>query len=1008
MAVSESGRRQKAMRVGVGHLYATGPDVARDAVVQVGLIRLSARPASERFEWRFSAGRKLGRRVRLRSGLHDADLEGKPPWRDSGLPTTQSAFAGLDILFVLSEDMEVDWFRSVLGGRRDSPIIVDLVHLGRTLLPEAPWHAIDALRASMAGEPAGDHDRSPMSRDLAAGVGLLRRLLEVLLLVPEGAEEGTGHLLFSLLDRAAKANEGAEDIRTLCQVARAADRIHWPEPAEPFPRPIPLKTETLTRADVMRWVKAVGESPRQPGAQIPPGEERRVLSAKTVAAAFDRLQTMRPELRVRPAQRRYAEFCVGAVNDGGVYAVEAGTGTGKTLGYLIPACELVRANPGSKVLIATATKNLQDQIAGEELPRLTQSGGLYHGLRTAVLKGSGNYLCDQALVDRYEEIFGPSVSGADRMLAWVGLVILLVRCGGETDRISRGVRDRLPALGDLLEEMNAGSACTPEQCQLAGSCTLSAVRARAREADIIVTNQHKLPFVGELLQTKAALCVVDEADEFPDNLRSATELRLSDFGIRRRILQRIGGSRRRRGYADVLRAAFQAERKRAPDERAQKVLDTCLDAAERLAADCEMLDVVLRRVGEGVGATPEGGIRRWQELEEPDAGDRLTASLLELAEHLAGLRASFERILKSGRYREGEGAAGATRRGAALQSERMRVDQYRQVVGETEATARGLTMGYQEAGFVHTFRSNGRDWEAIRSSMDLSRQFETVLPYHTTLFTSATLYVNRSLDLFIEELGLQGGLDGSLCIPSIFNYRENVLGAVTGFLPMFRFGDREAGERWVKGVAATVSALTVAADGRALVLFTSRAEMRAVFDRVAPVLRRHDIDPIVQDGSSLAEINTFRSYEHSVLFGVDRFWKGVDFPGSTLSLVIVVRLPNPALGDPLIRHRREQLGEDVFWETYYHPYTRLKLKQGFGRLVRTETDRGAFVVLDRRIVDDWRMSTLQEELPVPLEVFPAWRSERNDGDLLDLVRQALDRAGLREQFEERGVDVYGV
>ena len=272
--------------------------------------------------------------------------------------------------------------------------------------------------------------------------------------------------------------------------------------------------------------------------------------------------------------------------------------------------------------------------------------------------------------------------------------------------------------------------------------------------------------------------------------------------------------------------------------------------------------------------------------------------------------------------------------------------------------------------------------------------------YPTILFTSATLFVDNRLDLFSDNLGVTFDTDKRARIASPFDL-QNVHGFVTTTLPAFSsHASKQKIIRWRKETAIALARLAVALNGRTLALFTSTEEMRDIYEQVQPVLERYGIDPLLQNGSSLPEINAFRTTEHSVLFGVDRFWTGVDFPGRTLSQVIVVRLPNPNLSNPVIAHRKQVMG-NTFWERYYRPTAKLKLRQGFGCLIRSEKDRGLFVVLDQRLWLSEHMRNLQDAVPVTLH-----RCSTEPDDMMNwLINEELPDLKLHAEFKSRNVSL---
>jgi len=172
-------------------------------------------------------------------------------------------------------------------------------------------------------------------------------------------------------------------------------------------------------------------------------------------------------------------------------------------------------------------------------------------------------------------------------------------------------------------------------------------------------------------------------------------------------------------------------------------------------------------------------------------------------------------------------------------------------------------------------------------------------------------------------------------------------------------------------------------------------ELNRCFDTVAPFFRSHDILPLRQNGSSLEEIREFNRNEYSVLFGVDRFWSGVDFPGPTLSQVIITKAPNPSLSDPLIAHQK--LWDANFMEKTYPIYGRLRLRQGFGRLVRTMHDKGGVIILDSRYEYFPRFSYHLGDLPLQV-------SYTSDQEVI--MRNVLGKAKLKTEFHDRRIDPF--
>ncbi len=1065
---------EEILKIGVGHLFATGNRPGRDKIFHIAGMRYSGGDAPLAKDWILDPGRNLTRRLYEQSRIGKELREGKPSW-EKAESDIAPFFADLDVLFLYNRNRQRGWFQHTVlrsppiwtenGRTGRTPVCVDLGEMARFFLPDRDLRDEETLiRESI---PETEWNRSdPRLPLLVRSFGNL--LQDIIDAIRSESQAKPGYaLVYSLLDQAmapqSESSGAFEDFRATLKVAGMAHSIRWSNDlfAKPYgdkaPDTIP-DTDSwnglLTReARTASAPPATETSPRMPeppdiallnGSEAHRGNGRMpsprqvdaersseetaappIVSFEHVDGAFTRLVEEIEGFRPRREQQAFARFCADAINKEGIYAIEAGTGTGKTLGYLIPACECIRQGRApeargckvGKIIIATATKNLQDHLLETEWPRLTRTGSLYQDFKAAPLKGKSNFLCITAVVDLFEEAYGPAEPDrntgkisptrrkrpasasrgvlTEKRLVWLFLFLVLVRNRGETENIPWNFfRRRFPDLDDFLDEANAAVACTSDLCRMGASCIYPRHLQKAREADIVVTNHYKLPLMDSQIQEPAQVCLIDEADQFPDNLRNAATMILSTYRIRRRFLQRIAGSEHRRGFAQILEDRFtkslQAAGKQIADD---DTLEQALSNVQSIRSDCEEIHVLLNIIGEMSRDYPDRETRRWVTM-HPAAGKHFQTHLSSLAARFDHIATCWDALLHSELYED----AGNRR----MQREKARIVKYIRFAKELGFEASEIANDYPSDDFVHICTFRGEGWTLQKIPYDISTVLKETCCKHyaTTLFTSATLFVDNCLDLFSDNLGIPFDTHTSRRIASPFDYAKNVKGFVTNSIPPYLSnGSAQRKSRWRKEAAGALARLAVALNGRTLALFTSTEEMRYIYEQVQPVLERYGIDPLLQDGSSLAEINAFRTTEHSVLFGVDRFWTGVDFPGATLSQVIVVRLPNPNLGDPLIAHRQEYMG-DTFWERYYRPTTKLKLRQGFGRLIRSEIDKGLFVVLDQRLWSNGRMRNLQDAVPVRLH-----RCSTEPDEMNWLIDEGLTHLRLKADFENRNVDL---
>ncbi len=608
----------------------------------------------------------------------------------------------------------------------------------------------------------------------------------------------------------------------------------------------------------------------------------------------------------RPQQRTLALAIERTFAEGGVLVAEAGTGVGKSLAYLVPA--LARAVAGERVVVSTYTLPLQDQLVRKDLPALQTALGTE--VEVAVLKGRANYLCPR----RWQVFRG---GAATREEARLVLKTLVWR--GKTTAGDRAELNLLGPESDLWPRISADDeSCDARRCaRTAGGCFLERARAAAAEAGIVVVNHALLVQDARLrnaILPEAHHVVVDEAHQLEDVASDAFGFVLEEPRLRR-ALDRVARSplvvaalrdAARAPVAEALRLEIDRAR-----ERAAEVFGAL---GGLLAAQGPLADDRLR-VTAGVRAAEE----TWLPIEL--AGERL-------ADSLAATAAAGDRLATLG---EEDDEEAVELRGATAD-----------LAGHLAAITRG----------IHTPRSGDVVWveregqeppvlhvapahvgEALRRAL--------VDPHRSAIFTSATLAVAGSFAFACERFGVDDVAD-TLAVGSPFDYPSQA----TLVIPTDIALPQE--ETFAADAAALIAEIARALGGRTLALFTAHGVMRDVASRLA-VLDEANIAVLTQglDGSRRALLDRFAA-GGAVLLGTQSFWEGVDLPGDRLRCVVVARLPFAVPHDPLVQGRAERY-EDPFRE-FHVSQAALRLRQGFGRLIRSKTDRGAVVLLDRRVL----------------------------------------------------------
>ena len=620
----------------------------------------------------------------------------------------------------------------------------------------------------------------------------------------------------------------------------------------------------------------------------------------------DELPRALPAFEPRPSQLAMAEQVERALSQGRALLVEAGTGTGKTLAYLLPA-----ARSGLKVVISTATKTLQEQLADKDVP-LVQALGVK--ARFAFLKGRQNYLC---LLRK--EHFDRQPTFAAREEA--GMYGQLHAWAQETRTGDRAELSGLPDGFATWREVNStADTCTGQKCPHYDRCFVFAMRRQAAEADVVIVNHH-LFFADLALRSSSAgdagaavlprydAVIFDEAHAVPEVATENFGAQLSSF--------RVAELAR-----DVVRVPAAPQHARDLAARLLREGSAFFEAA----AGCRPPSGKFSREADRWSLPPGSLV--------PAEGERQG-----LAELLRGLSAALS----------GSGSDEVE----LLERRCLTLSADLQLFGTSQAVSGRSDLEYDEPRppdrLVQWAEQRAGHLFLHASPIDVAGLFQDHLYDRVgpVVFTSATLAVGGSLDYFARRVGLKDPrgplfpLDETV-LPSPFDYQANT--AI--YLPQ-RMPDPQD-ERFAEAVADELRQLLPITGGRAFALFTSLRNMRRVHELLAPEL---PWQVLLQGERPKAQLlKAFRD-KPSVLFASQSFWEGVDVQGDALSLVVIDKLPFASPGEPLVQARIEQLraeGEDPF-SAFQVPEAALALKQGFGRLIRSAKDRGIVALLDPRI-----------------------------------------------------------
>lgn len=612
-----------------------------------------------------------------------------------------------------------------------------------------------------------------------------------------------------------------------------------------------------------------------------------------------------PDFEYRPQQQRMAELVGRALDGSEPLVVEAATGVGKSLAYLLPAVTHALEN-GRKAIISTHTINLQEQLISKDIPIVKKVTGDF---KAELIKGRGNYLCptrlDRALKET-GDLFTTSEAAELAMIAeWAA----------ETKDGTLSDVDFSPTGKVWSMVCSEAHACTPRRCGPASGCFYQSARRRMAEAQVVIVNhtlfftllasaEDLLPEDGNFLFPRDFV-ILDEAHTIENIAARALGLQVSESSIRFE-LSRLFNPKTKKGFFPMM----------GEKQGVEEVM--------RAISESE----VFFRNAEGACRFSDRG-REFRVREPGLVEDTLSLPLQRVA-----------RI--------------ALKAGDAAKAENTRLELHdlaKRLTGVRAGVAAFLDQ--EDEDHVYWAERGGRDRQALtfRSApVDVAPRLQEIFfqPGKCAVFTSATLGITDDPDLGYFRRRIGADEVEAACIESPFDFRTQMRLYLAKRMPE----PRDAG--YHEALREKIAHYLDLSNGRAFVLFTSYALMSAVADQLDEYCEDQGWRLLVQGREMprhqmLAE---FRRDTHSVLFGTDSFWTGVDVPGESLSNVIITRLPFAVPDHPVTASRIEHLEEqglNAFTE-YSVPEAILKLRQGVGRLIRSNKDEGICVILDNRIV----------------------------------------------------------
>ena len=938
----------------------TGLDADRDAVLEVGAVRFKGSQVYDTYSTLIDPARPIPYKIQQLTGITPSDVEGAPAIADV-LPDL-ARFVGDNPIIGHNVSFDLGFLRK--QGIFEQHTGIDTFELASILLPYAGRYSLGHLLKYLDVEtPPEDQAHRALDDAQAA-----RRLFE------------------SLLDQARRL-----DGRIIDEVARTSSQSDWPlalvfrdlSRERRYVAPVGTLGQQLAAKGLMAESTLDGglalldekeryEAPLKPTDKQTPLDELELCKMLEKGGLFEKNFA---GFEYRPQQVDMLANVIGAFNEPRHLMVEAGTGTGKSVAYLIPAIYWAVQN-GQRVVISTNTINLQDQLLNKDIPTLKKI--LPVEFKAVALKGRSNYLCPRRLqMFRVKESLSPKEARLlSKLLVWL-------------PSTTTGDREELfmPDYGEQAlwsQVASDGNICQPRTCG-ADSCFYARARRAAESAHIVIVN-HALLLSDIAVDSRVIpeykYLIIDEAHHLEDNVTNQLSFEVDEKSLEqllRELSQPLrGGSGQRVGFIhEVARRCLSA----VPNKAKGDVTDIINQSHQRVDAAFK----AVRQLFNGLGAfmaefterSPYNlkvrltddtrGQPAWSNVEL--VWDSAGGSLAEVSKALGILYTMLTEL-------EGYDVPNWEELLSTLTSYRTRFDEIRsnlQVILVAPSRERILWVEQDV---------NSKAVSLHNAPLHVgSLVHEHLLkPKNSVVFTSATLRTNNSFDYFQERLHLWEADEAAVGSP--FDYHRSTLLYVPTDIPECNTpGYQRAFEAALIDLARQIR-------GRTLVLFTAYSQLQNTARHVREPLAEAGIVVHQQgDGTGRRQmLDNFKTADQAVLLGTRSFWEGVDIPGQALSCVVIARLPFAVPSDPIVSARSETF-EDAFTQ-YSIPEAILMFRQGFGRLIRTNTDRGVVAVFDRRIISKQYGQSFLDSLP---EVTIRRGSV---GDLPRIAEEWIDYGGI--------------
>jgi len=895
----------------------TGLNESRDAIIEIGAVKFKGHRVEAEWSSLINPNKHIPEFVTGLTGISDAEVRNAPRLVD--MAPLLGEFVG--DAPIVGHNVRFDLGFLQKSGLFPYNEVIDTYELASVLMPAASRYNLGSLGKQLGILLPATH-RAPA--DALVTMAVFNRLFEMARELP-----------LELVDEILRLSEPlAWDAGWLFQeVIRTRSR----EGVQP---------KRVKKKDAAAWFDESKYPPLDNPKRPLPLDADEIASVLEYGGPFSQyFETFEQ----RPEQVEMLRAVTNALSYGSHLMVEAGTGVGKSFAYLVPAALFAKQN-NTRVVVSTNTINLQDQLIQRDLPNLSQALNL--DFRFAVLKGRSNYLCPRRLENLRR--FGPRTTDEMRVLAKVMVWQMTNQSGDRSELNLTGPAEREVWMRISAED----DACTTETCvkRTGGACPFHRTKTASQSAHVLVVNHALLLSdiaTGSKVLPEYSHLIIDEGHHLESATTNSLSFKLNQFDLER-MMKEIGGSTS--GVLGHLLTETKDALRPADFGLLQQKVSRATDTSFRIE---QMNREFFKILNEFARLQREGQAQSnyaWQARVLPSTRtlpywDEVEIAWDATSSTLRMLLISLEEIYKAiaDLYAEGHDN---------LQDVMADLSNVARRLGEAEANVTGM-ISKPNDGLVYWIevQPNGNKLALNAAPLRVGPLIEKYVWHEkqTVILTSATLTTHGEFQYLRNTLGADEAEEMQLGSP--YDYESAALLYIANDIPEPNAnGYQQTLDRTIINTAKAIG-------GRMLVLFTSYAALKKTSQAITGALAREEIYVYEQgDGASPnALLESFKATERAVLLGTKSFWEGVDVPGDSLSLVMITKLPFDVPTDPLIAARSEMY-EDSFQE-YYLPEAILKFRQGFGRLIRTASDRGVVAILDRRVLTKQYGRLFLESLP---------------------------------------------